>query len=505
MTRLSAKMTKILAATMLLGGAIASVNCSKSARAPTATTAWASCAWALTASGVKITSVHYKIVKSDMSSFTPAIEGDINTSDDNSTASVAHSVPASQGDIAILTATTADAAMIPCSGQSAGFNIVAGQEQGVNVNLICGGSMTATTSGTATVMGTVILGDNCPVLTSWMASPLQTSAPNGLIDVSAAATDADTGELLTYAWTATAGSFTNAAAATTQYKCTTVGMQTLTVTVTDNHIVANPLSANCPVAQTFQINCANTVFCGNGTVDPGTTEQCDPPKPGFCDANCQNVPPKCGDGIVQMGEACDDGMANGTDGICAADCTAAPIVCGDGHVTGSETCDPPNLATCTGTSCCDTTCHTATFDVNPACQACEQKSYTTGKAKFSCVQSLYSGTSGFACASLPGTATTGLQGECNDLRNCIASTHCAGTNGYNADDPTPCYCGALNPTDCVNMGAPTTSACYGKYVAALVGGPSGTVFDLFTNPASPVGVANNLVKCDIDAVCTCGQ
>jgi hypothetical protein len=55
------------------------------------------------------------------------------------------------------------------------------------------------------------------------------------------------------------------------------------------------------------------------------------------------------------------------------------------------------------------------------------------------------------------------------------------------------------------MGAPTTAVCYAQYQAALVGGPAGTVYDLFTNPASPIGVANALVKCDVDAQCPCGQ
>lgn len=506
MTRISPKMTKILAATMLLGGAIAGVNCSKT-NSSTNNDGVGLLRLGLTASGVTINVVHYKIVKSDMSAFNPPIEGDINTSDMNATPSVAHSVPASQGDIAILTATTADAAMLPCSGQSAGFNIVAGQEQGVTVNLICGGSMTATGSGTAIVNGTVILGDNCPILTSWMASPLQTSAPNGLIDVSAAATDADTGETLTYAWTASAGSFTDPTMPTTQYKCAVVGMQTLTVTVTDNHMATNPMSVNCPVTQTFHVNCANTVFCGNGTVDPGTNEQCDPPKPGFCSPTCQNVPAVCGDGIVQMGEQCDDGPQNGQDGICSTTCTAAAIVCGDGHVQMGETCDPPNLASCTTSSCCDTTCHLSNFDINPTCQACEQATYGgTNPAKKTCVQTLYSSSAGFGCYQFTGQA----QADCLALRACIISTKCAGTNGFNANDPTGCYCGNQSADNCANGGPLTdgSAKCLMQYQTAYSHGhPAGaaTAFDYFTDPTTNVGVANNLISCDVDAKCACGQ
>jgi len=509
MTRISARTTKLLAAVTLLGGAIAGVNCSKGGNNNSGD---GLIRLALMTGGLTVNSVHYHIIKSDMTSFAPDIAGDINTMDQNATPSVLHSVPASTGDIAVLSATATDGTM--CTGQSMPFNVVAGQQIGVTVNLICGGSNVASGSGTAIVNGTIINGDNCPVLTSWMASPLQTSAPNGLIDVSGIATDSDTGETLTYAWTATAGSFTapttagvaSGTANTTQYKCTTVGMQTLTLTVTDNHTAANPLSTNCPVHVDFPINCANTVFCGNGVVDQAS-EECDPPQAGFCDANCKKITPVCGDGIVQPlnNETCDHGAQNGLDGLCSATCQAAPAVCGDGHVTGAEVCDlggaacntPPTATTIKATQCCAADCLSLqTVDVNPSCDACEKSTYSSGKAKFSCSTSLFGAGGAVGC----GIFTGNLLNECNALRTCIATKHCSGTNGYNSDDPTPCYCGALDATTCAMNGAPTTAPCYTEYQAALAGGPAGTVFDLFGNPASPIGVADNIVKCDLDAV-----
>jgi fibro-slime domain-containing protein len=50
--------------------------------------------------------------------------------------------------------------------------------------------------------------------------------------------------------------------------------------------------------------------------------------------------PKCGDGIVTAGEACDLGTANNTGayGTCNANCTLPPG-CGDGMVNGTEQCD----------------------------------------------------------------------------------------------------------------------------------------------------------------------
>jgi hypothetical protein len=509
MIRISAKTTKLLVAVMLLGGAIAGVNCSKSGSTNGGN---GLLRLALMTGGLTVNQVHYHIVKSDMSNFAPDIAGDINTSDQNATPSVDHSVPASTGDIAIMTATATDGTM--CSGQSMPFNVVAGQAIAVTVNLICGGSNVATNSGSAVVNGNLINGDNCPVLTSWVASPLQTSAPNGLIDVSGTATDSDTGETLTYAWTATNGTFTTPTTAgvasgtgnTTQYKCTTVGMQTLTLTVTDNHTAANPMSTNCPVHVDFPVNCANTVFCGNGVVDQ-PSEQCDPPLPGFCDANCKIIPCECGDGFVCPGEQCDHGAQNGIDGLCQTNCTPFPQVCGDGHVTGTEQCDtagapcntPPTANTLVQTTCCDpTTCQNSlVVDINPTCDQCEHKTFPTGKAKFSCSTTLFGNAAGVVGC---GIFTGALKTECDALRKCIVTTHCAGTNGYNSDDPTPCFCGTLDATTCNMNGAPTTSACYAQYNAALAGGPAGTVFDVFTNPLSPIGVVNNIIKCDLDAV-----
>jgi hypothetical protein len=81
------------------------------------------------------------------------------------------------------------------------------------------------------------------------------------------------------------------------------------------------------------------VLCGNGVVDAGAGEECDPPNGTTCDAACQRIP-ICGDGFVDDPEVCDP--PDGT--TCAGDCT--PIACGDGVVEGLEECDPPDGTTC---------------------------------------------------------------------------------------------------------------------------------------------------------------
>jgi cysteine-rich repeat protein len=84
-------------------------------------------------------------------------------------------------------------------------------------------------------------------------------------------------------------------------------------------------------------------LCGDGKLDPGET--CDngvnDGSYGGCNADC-TAAPNCGDGIVQPGrEACDLGEQNtGAYGGCTRDCKPGPY-CGDGRINGTEECDPP--------------------------------------------------------------------------------------------------------------------------------------------------------------------
>ncbi len=88
--------------------------------------------------------------------------------------------------------------------------------------------------------------------------------------------------------------------------------------------------------------------CGNGVVDTG--EQCDDGdnrNGDGCDANC--TPTGCGNGVVTAGEQCDDGNVADGDG-CDSDCT---ISCGNGRVTPGEQCDDGNTVDGDG---CDSNC-----------------------------------------------------------------------------------------------------------------------------------------------------
>ncbi len=79
--------------------------------------------------------------------------------------------------------------------------------------------------------------------------------------------------------------------------------------------------------------------CGDMVVDPG--EECDDGPANGDEAACTPTCLRntCGDGLVWVGhEACDDGPANADDGACTPECDAAS--CGDGKVqAGVEVCD----------------------------------------------------------------------------------------------------------------------------------------------------------------------
>lgn len=88
-------------------------------------------------------------------------------------------------------------------------------------------------------------------------------------------------------------------------------------------------------ANTLQTSAIISV-CGNGVVDPG--EVCDDGLVGntgaygsttaerHCEPGCQSFGPYCGDGVLQVRftEQCDQGSANGTGGLCSLQCQSLP-------------------------------------------------------------------------------------------------------------------------------------------------------------------------------------
>jgi hypothetical protein len=178
--------------------------------------------------GTAVNNVSWKILSASNAII---VSGTLNTAGSRTPSFIA-SLPAATGDTVNMTATTT--AGVSCAGTSAPFNIVVGQSVSVAVNILCEGTIADGGIGSVVVSGTIVAGDRCPTLTAWLIAPRQSAAADP-IDVTITAADGDVGDTLTYAWTATSGTFASATAATTQYTCAATGAQTLSVAVTDSH------------------------------------------------------------------------------------------------------------------------------------------------------------------------------------------------------------------------------------------------------------------------------
>jgi hypothetical protein len=494
-----------LFALVLLGGTGASSCSAKHPSGATGPEGVLSLALALP-TGTVITSVQYTIHSAQPTSPPDDKMGTIDISDAMAQPSVETSYPASSDDLITLTATTALGE--PCSGTSDPFTVAANAQAVVGVRLVCG-LLTAdlvnpdASAGSVRINGTFVDdSDVCPVLNSWTVSPLQTGT-TGTIAVNATASDGDPGDSLTYKWTATPAPamdpFTNSSAASTTFTCRSSGTFSLTITVDDHHV-----PQNCTAMRTVSVECG---LCGNGVIDPG--EQCDSPAAfanNTCNpTTCQLQGGECGDGIVVPGEQCDSAAAfanntcappggvtvlnvppPGTHAI--SQCQSIPIVCGNGLVQPGEQCEPPNTPTCAAD------CTTIT-----ACLSCEQA--TTSPA---CIGVRVTPTSPFGCAGLTGAAIT----SCNNLHTCL-DQHPNCSNPANVappnNDPTACFCGALNGASCSGTPASTIAGpCAGAYFAAYGGVTNANrdaILTDFFNKGTAVGIANNLYSCDVSNGC----
>ncbi|MCA9715930.1 MAG: hypothetical protein H6713_30835 [Myxococcales bacterium] len=108
-------------------------------------------------------------------------------------------------------------------------------------------------------------------------------------------------------------------------------------------------------SSTVGTTAAETSTTGDGSTTAGTTAA--PTSTGASETTTATTGPAdtCGDGVLDDGEACDDGPGNSETGACTPECQAA--TCGDGYVwSGQELCDdgPDNgeygycLADCSG-------------------------------------------------------------------------------------------------------------------------------------------------------------
>lgn len=135
----------------------------------------------------------------------------------------------------------------------------------------------------------------------------------------------------------------------------------------------------------------------------GLDLQCDDYDNGVVDGSCA----QCGNGFVDEGEECDDGLANSDVAPDACRTTCVNAYCGDGVVDFTEECDDGNN---TDGDLCDSTC--ACEPGNPAA-TCQDMACPTGGQL-----TIWAGTSGIACTDnndcAIGTCDVGL-GVCKTV------------------------------------------------------------------------------------------
>lgn len=143
-------------------------------------------------------------------------------------------IPAGSDRIATVVAYDASGTEI-FRGDSAPFVVTGDDTVSVTVVLYPSGGATTTTENPPTIDSVVIA--------PGVLSPSQTAS------VTVTASDPDPGDTLTYAWTATGGTFADATAAATTYTAPpTEGTVTLTITVTDSQGSARTVSIDVPVS-----------------------------------------------------------------------------------------------------------------------------------------------------------------------------------------------------------------------------------------------------------------
>jgi cysteine-rich repeat protein len=120
--------------------------------------------------------------------------------------------------------------------------------------------------------------------------------------------------------------------------------------------IAIAMLSACVIEEDGAHDCSR---CGDGVVD--VDEKCDDGNiydGDGCSSTCA-IEPRCGDGMVTSGELCDDG--NAVDGDqCESDCTLP--VCGNGIVDQGEVCDDGNAS---ASDACTPSCELAPLSTRP--------------------------------------------------------------------------------------------------------------------------------------------
>ena len=168
--------------------------------------------------------------------------GTIDVSSSTTISAVIGGLPPGSGFTIVLTASTTDAS-VNCAGSSS-FDVQAGKTTAVTVPLTC---HEAGRTGSVMVNGTLNV---CPTIDGIGVNPAEVQV-GGSVALSALAHDSDAGpSALGFSWTASAGTLSDAAAQSPTFTCSTAGIATLDLTVTDG----DP-DPSCAAKRSATVNC----------------------------------------------------------------------------------------------------------------------------------------------------------------------------------------------------------------------------------------------------------
>src|SRR5262245_2908920 len=175
----------------------------------------------------------------------------------------------------------------------------------------------------------------------------------------------------------------------------------------------------------------------------------------------------CGDGIVEPGEACDNGSNNGTAASCCT--TTCTPVCDDGNVCTDDVCDSTGPA-----FVCSHTDNTAPCQTGNACilgETCSGGACGGGTPR---ICNDFNPCTDDHCDSVSGCFVTSNNNPCNDGNACTSNDHCtfgfcSGTANNNpCTDFNACttndhcqfgFCSGGTPVDCNDNNPCTTEFC----------------------------------------------
>lgn len=468
----AAVLKTVLAATGMLGLAMAIVDCShRSASAHTGSVQFA----LKLSSGAEIKTVDYLITGNGIAPIT----GSIDVSKFNVASALVSGVRAGNGYSVELEAASVDG-KITCAG-GADVNVMEGKTAQANIVLQCSDTKP---TGSVTVTGTF---DNCPVISSLVAMPLSASV-GGVILLQARGSDVD-GDPLKFTWkrTSTAATFgeptqPDVRSSNVPFTCATAGTVTATVAVTDQ---------TCGEEASITVTCVPAGSAGNtggnaGGRAGGSTG-------GMPGGNQTGGQPASGGVSGMSGTGAVPGSGGAAGGMAAGGIAGGMMASVGGGGSG-----PGGTTRTGGTTGSGGTTGTGgmasgnggSVSVTASCQACS----------FGPASSPLCAVGGECAACFPATDGCDMLTDAADKALCERIYACFMSHKsqcVNQGDPLKCWCGS-NPTTCVTDNSPPTQAnglCRDLVFEGAKSTDAPTIKNRFVDPAFPLGRAVNLLSC----------